>query len=106
MVGWLMRVFSFFFEVTLQFELRSIFRLVNEDFSNQRIIIILLVLVVGVEYLELLSMYCIGFVIISVDFAGILDVLGLPTISIFLCLIVIQSMGVFGPGGDVNLDAK
>jgi hypothetical protein len=47
-----LRVFVLLFEVALEFKLGSVFGLVDEDLGHQRIIIIFLVLVVGVNNLD------------------------------------------------------
>jgi hypothetical protein len=50
-------------------------------------------------------MYCVRLVIISIDFAGIFYIMSFFTISVFLSFIVVETMGIFGPSGDVDLHA-
>jgi hypothetical protein len=49
--------------------------------------------------------YSVGFEVIAVEFAGALDVVGLFAVRILLGFIVVKAMGIFGPGGNVELDA-
>ena len=44
--------------------------------------------------------------IISIDFAWIFDILSFFSIGVFLGLIIIEAMGVFGPGGDVDFNTR
>jgi hypothetical protein len=51
-IGGLERVFVLLLEITLELKFGSVFGLVDEDFRHQRIIIIFLVFVVGVNDLD------------------------------------------------------
>ena len=95
-----------FFKIALEFEFRVGLILVNDDFGNERIIIVFSVFVVCIDDLRYLTFYCVGFVVISKYFAGMLDVLSLSSISLFCCFVVVETVGVLGPGGDIDFNAE
>ena len=95
-----------FFKIALEFEFRIGFILVNDDFGNKRIIIIFSMFIVGIDDLSYLTFYCVRFVVISKYFAGMFDKLSLSPIGLFCCFIVIETVRILGPGGDVDLNAE
>jgi hypothetical protein len=44
-------------------------------------------------------------VVVSVNFAGIFDIVSLLAVGLLLRLVIIEAMGILGPGGNVYLDA-
>jgi len=64
-----------------------------------------MVLSVWVEDLVFSETYCVRLVIISVNFAGIFYIMGFFAIGVFLGLVVVETVGIFNPGGDVDLNA-
>jgi hypothetical protein len=49
--------------------------------------------------------YCISACELAVDFGAVLDVVGFALVKFLSCLVVIESVGILGPGGDGDLDA-
>ena len=44
--------------------------------------------------------------VVPVYFAGIFNILGLLPVGLLLGLVVVEAVGVLGPGGDVDLYAE
>jgi hypothetical protein len=90
--------------MAFQFELRGSFGLINNNFCNQWVIIIILMFSIRIEDLHKWVMYSIWFVIIFVDFAWTFYVMSLFSVCILLGLVIVKSMRIFGPRRNVDLD--
>jgi hypothetical protein len=97
--------FVLLFEVALEFELGVGLALVDEDLRNQRIVIVFSVFAVGVDDLARGKVYGVRLVVVPVNFTRIFDVLSFSAVGVLLRFVVVETVGILGPGGDVDLDA-
>ena len=63
-----------------------------------------MVLSVWVKDLLFKERYSVGLVIISIYFAGIFDIMSFFAIGIFLSFVVVETVGIFSPCRDVDLN--
>ena len=90
-------VFPLLLETAPQFELWDRFGLVDQHFCHQ-IVGMGLPIFGSIDDFEETRRRNIDFVVVPVDFTGILDVLCLDAVGLLLGLVVVESVGIFVPG--------